>query len=289
MTQEMTEAQRAVLRAVCDTVVPPIERAEDPDGFWARTATDLGVDQGVEQLLAEMPEDLRGGLIQLLDVLDAQGFLHAPPSSRASRCCATSRSLGPEAAAGVARAGRPDPLPHLRRRRPRDRPEPELADVRLPGPDRRAAASAEADRAARARGRRARRSRPTSCIVGSGAGGGVIAGTLAQQGPEGRRARGGRLLQRGRLQPARARGPTRRCTGAAARRRPPTSTSRCRPAPTLGGGTVDQLDQLPAHHAVGARAVGARARARGRRRPRVRPPPRRRAASASRRPTAAPT
>ena len=43
----------------------------------------------------------------------------------------------------------------------------------------------------------------------------------------------------------------------------------------LGGGTVDQLDQLPAHPAVGARAVGARARPRGRRRARLRPPPRR--------------
>ena len=38
----------------------------------------------------------------------------------------------------------------------------------------------------------------------------------------------------------------------------------------VGGGTVDQLDQLPAHPRLGARGVGTRARPRGPRRPRVR-------------------
>ena len=105
MTQEMTEAQRAVLRALCDTFVPPIERAEDPDGFWARTATELAVDEGVQQLLAEMPDDLRGGLLQLLDVLEAQGFLTAPSQLSREQILRTMSLGSSEAAAGVAALG----------------------------------------------------------------------------------------------------------------------------------------------------------------------------------------
>lgn len=59
MTTGLTESQRAVLRAVCDTVVPRIERADDPDGFWRRTASDLGVDVALEQFVAAMPTERR--------------------------------------------------------------------------------------------------------------------------------------------------------------------------------------------------------------------------------------
>ena len=40
--RDLTDSQSATLRAVCDTVVPSIQRADDPDGFWARKATDVG-------------------------------------------------------------------------------------------------------------------------------------------------------------------------------------------------------------------------------------------------------
>jgi hypothetical protein len=43
----LTDTQRETLRLFCDTVVPRIERDPDPDGFWARTASDLGVPGGV--------------------------------------------------------------------------------------------------------------------------------------------------------------------------------------------------------------------------------------------------
>ena len=39
----LTDTQRETLRLVCDTVVPRIEREPDPDGFWARSASDIGV------------------------------------------------------------------------------------------------------------------------------------------------------------------------------------------------------------------------------------------------------
>ena len=38
----LSEVQRETLAAVCDTVVPSIERADDPHGLWARRASDLG-------------------------------------------------------------------------------------------------------------------------------------------------------------------------------------------------------------------------------------------------------
>jgi hypothetical protein len=45
---ELTDAQRDVLAAVCDTIVPAIARVPDPDGFFARRASDLWVPQVVE-------------------------------------------------------------------------------------------------------------------------------------------------------------------------------------------------------------------------------------------------
>ena len=71
---DLTEAQLVTLRVVCNTVVPAIERAPDEDGFWARTATDVGADQALVMALATMPEDQAAGLAELLDVLAAQGF-----------------------------------------------------------------------------------------------------------------------------------------------------------------------------------------------------------------------
>jgi hypothetical protein len=54
----LSEAQREALRAFCDTIVPSIPRPDDPDGFWARKATDLAIDQAVEQVLLTFPPEL---------------------------------------------------------------------------------------------------------------------------------------------------------------------------------------------------------------------------------------
>ncbi len=45
---ELNESRRAVLQAVCNTVVPSIPHDPDPTGLWGRTATDMGADQGIE-------------------------------------------------------------------------------------------------------------------------------------------------------------------------------------------------------------------------------------------------
>src|SRR4051812_2238780 len=97
----LTDDQRATLRAVCDTVVPSIERAPDPDGFWARKASDIGIDQAFEQMLEEMPPTDQEGLGQLLDGLAEQSFAKASQLSR-EQLLRNIALLGPEAAAGVA-------------------------------------------------------------------------------------------------------------------------------------------------------------------------------------------
>src|SRR3954468_18204910 len=78
----LTEVQRSALRAFCDTIVPSVARADDPDGFWARKATDLAIDQGVEQIVATLPPELQAGLGELLDALAEQGIAALSQLSR---------------------------------------------------------------------------------------------------------------------------------------------------------------------------------------------------------------
>src|ERR687895_2312330 len=79
----MNDVQRAVLEAVCDTVVPSLEHEPDPDGFWARSASDVGTPQALEQLIEEtLPDDQREGLLELLGGLAQLGFLEASRRSR---------------------------------------------------------------------------------------------------------------------------------------------------------------------------------------------------------------
>jgi len=79
----MNEQQRAVLKAICDTVVPSLERADDPDGFWARSASDVGTPEALEDVIEQtFPDEQREGVGELLDGLAELGFL---VSSRRSR------------------------------------------------------------------------------------------------------------------------------------------------------------------------------------------------------------
>src|SRR5262245_45493610 len=97
------DAERKVLAAVCDTVVPSIEREPDPDGFWARSATEMGIHLGVEELITSIPDEtLRGGLVQLLDAIGAQGILRSPSQESREQILRNIALSGPEAAAGVA-------------------------------------------------------------------------------------------------------------------------------------------------------------------------------------------
>ncbi|MEO7198042.1 MAG: aldehyde dehydrogenase family protein [Solirubrobacterales bacterium] len=81
-----TDAQRATLAVLCDTFVPSLpppfsgdESGGDPTGFWARSASDYGVPAAVELALLQssLPEDQLLGLRGLLDALAGQGMVAA--------------------------------------------------------------------------------------------------------------------------------------------------------------------------------------------------------------------
>src|ERR1041384_1314234 len=102
MTIQLDDTRTATLRALCDTFVPSIKVPDDPTGFWARTASDLGVDRVIARhLFQDVPEELRRGLLGLLDGLAAQGFVAASQNKRESILDQLSRS-SPEAALGGA-------------------------------------------------------------------------------------------------------------------------------------------------------------------------------------------
>ena len=176
----LTDAQREALRAFCDTIVPAVERPSDPDGFWGRKASDLMVDQGVEQVLLTLPPELQVGLGQLLDALAQQGFVHASQPSR-EQLLTNVTMVDPNAAQGVAALtnitlflyyGAPDPQTGQ---------NPNWKTFGYPGPSLPPVQNEKAIRPLVPEGDELELEADV-VVVGSGAGGGVIAGTLAQQG-----------------------------------------------------------------------------------------------------------
>jgi choline dehydrogenase-like flavoprotein len=83
----LTEARRRMLAVLADTfapaVRPPAAEADDPHGFWARRASDVGVAEPLARRLEELlgPEEL-AELGSLLDALRATGFARLPQRAR---------------------------------------------------------------------------------------------------------------------------------------------------------------------------------------------------------------
>src|SRR3954463_7562716 len=97
----LTDTQRTTLRLFCDTIVPRVDRQPDPHGFFARTASDIGVEQGVEQLIEALDEELRTGLGQLLNALASQGLDRMPTQLSREQVLHNMTLASPEAAAGI--------------------------------------------------------------------------------------------------------------------------------------------------------------------------------------------
>jgi GMC oxidoreductase/Gluconate 2-dehydrogenase subunit 3 len=177
----LSEIQRDTLTQLCDTLIPSLDVPGDKADFYARSASDLGVPDAVEQALATtVPEDQLDGLRDLLDAIAAEGFGAAEPQAREAIVRAFF-DAGPESLAGMSAFkglalmlfyGMPDPQTGR---------NPNWEAIGYPGP---LSPPPDAPKTIEL-------VRPTTdemvldadvCVVGSGAGGGVIAGTLAGEG-----------------------------------------------------------------------------------------------------------
>jgi len=179
----LTEAQRLTLRAVCDTFVPSLPRADDPTGFWGRSAGDVGADAMLAEAIEALPPEDQAGLGELLDALAQRGFLDASQPSREQLLRNVSLASR-DAAGGVAAlggltmmftyAGSDAMWPQLGYPGPpqveEDRGSDEGARSGVPGAIEPLVPDGDTTLEAHA------------VVVGSGAGGGVIAGRLAEQG-----------------------------------------------------------------------------------------------------------
>ncbi|MDX6698707.1 MAG: hypothetical protein QOE65_2104 [Solirubrobacteraceae bacterium] len=178
---EFDDTRRAILAAVCDTVVPSIEHAPDPHGLWARTAGDIGVPAMAEDALSQLPPDQLAGLMQLLDGLAAQGFMRATQDSREQLLTNVSL-LGPEAAAGVgALISLTLFLAYGAPIDPQTGQNPNWRAFGYPGPTTPPPSVAKPIEPLVPEGDELELEADV-CIVGSGAGGGVIAGELSAAG-----------------------------------------------------------------------------------------------------------
>jgi choline dehydrogenase-like flavoprotein len=65
----LTPQQLAALRAVCDALIPPIARPSDPDGYWRRSANDLAIAEKIALALDAVSPDEQAEFRQLLDLL----------------------------------------------------------------------------------------------------------------------------------------------------------------------------------------------------------------------------
>ena len=105
LSELFDDGQRATLAALCDTWVPSLEPpggGADPTGFWARSASDYGVPGAVELTLLQSgaPEEQLAGLRALLDGLAAEGMTAAATEEQ-REALISAFGEDPEAATGL--------------------------------------------------------------------------------------------------------------------------------------------------------------------------------------------
>jgi choline dehydrogenase-like flavoprotein len=178
----LSDSQRAILTAVCDTVVPSLPRDRDPEGLWARKASDLDVDAGAAQLISEIPDpELRAGMLQLIDALGGQGITRAPSQESREQILRNTALSDPRAAAGVASLIGMTLFLHYGAPDPRTGKNPNWETFRYPGPISAPRAVEKPLKVHEPQGSEETLEADV-CIVGSGSGGSVIAAVLAERG-----------------------------------------------------------------------------------------------------------
>jgi choline dehydrogenase-like flavoprotein len=178
----LTESQQAVLTAVCDTVVPSLQRDRDPDGLWSRKASDLSVDQGAAQLISEIPDpELRGGLLMLIDALGGQGITRAPSQESREQILRNTALADPRAAAGVGALIGMTLFLHYGAPDPQTGQNPNWKAFRYPGP---ISPPPQVEKPLKIHEPEGSEETLEAdvCVVGSGSGGAVVAAILAARG-----------------------------------------------------------------------------------------------------------
>ncbi len=182
------DAQRRTLMAFTDTLVPSLEPPEgdgDRYGFWARAASHLNVPEAIEITLLQSgaPQEQIEGLQGLLDSLAENGMAAETSQEAREQIIHSFADSGPEALAGISALRGLTlsifyALPELGTGR-----NPSWDAFGYPGPQALPAAVEKPLTVRRpAAGEDVMTLEADVCVVGSGAGGGVIAGTLAEAG-----------------------------------------------------------------------------------------------------------
>jgi choline dehydrogenase-like flavoprotein len=178
----LNDSQRAILTAVCDTVVPSLPHDRDLHGHWGRKASDLGVDLGTAQLISEIPDpELRSGLLQLIDALGGQGITRAPSQESREQILRNTALSDPRAAAGVATLIGMTLFLTYGAQDPQTGKNPNWETFGYPGP---ISAPPEIEKPLRIHEPQGSEEtiEADACIVGSGSGGAVVAAILAERG-----------------------------------------------------------------------------------------------------------
>jgi choline dehydrogenase-like flavoprotein len=182
----LSETRRRTLEAICDTIAPSIE-VDSEDAvvreFYARAASDLGVAAQLEGLMAEamLPDEIEG-IGQLLDAIGDNEFVERPVEVRTEILRAVANS-SPEAKLGVRQLRALTllffyALPDAAGR------NPNWEVLGYPGPVSAAPTQDQAPKTINVeRITGASVTLETDvCVIGSGAGGGVIAAELQRSG-----------------------------------------------------------------------------------------------------------